>query len=855
MSLSVSLSVSPLSVSRSYARHLNQPGNDYFWIDIDKGESLCPLCKSISNTLLPVADVAPSRSPSEMDVDAEPSTGPAEALRSAWAALQASRERESAIATADTAQAAVDGRFLDFLLANAFFCTSSAAAVADIATADGGSFGFREVDGWLHGRMRSVRGLALVAQAAAHGLVQHVTKALRFPAVPVADGISFAPAPQAVESHGDLLALRQLLALLQRAPQTLRTDATDAFDVGVALPLFAQLWGRELLQREAPTLGASAAACIVRRFDELGRWAKLASALPWPSLHSAAFPDDASPLHVLLQLQRAYDTGGLSGAATSSAPLPVATWHFLSRPLLLSDLTVTLVSSAALVARSEPLRAEVFRRLLLAQLAQTLWDLGAAGDGSAEASSPLSKRPKLTHAEAATDGLERLGERLQRLQRLLPASRDTRAAGLADERSVARHVLSAAVVFVECMLRLDAALQGKSVAELRVAADDDPDLVLVPAAPASDAVPFGAACYTAASVCDYVDSVLRTLLRLPTLDELLVDETDCARWLALWSREAEAFLGCSAANRVEEDVAADVAPKDAAVAVAVVDAASGGARVEVEAPATPPTGDAAAAPAPPAPPAATFLDAEDDFEDLDALNDLEAATFADDAPRAADGDREAGSVNILREATMENLRIFLRTLPVADINTAVQQLVRESRALNAELTTVTADVAQIEVRLGIRAATARPTDERPPPEPQPDAVGDGREADDGGNGEAERGAARTGDDVAAAGATTWAQTARHNAELNESLTQLRSRRGALVRSITRNMGLLMMLMAANDNNISAQQILQGDINIQLAPQPGQRGRLDPNVVFPTGEPLPASLFSCLRRCSNRCPVV
>lgn len=37
------------------------------------------------------------------------------------------------------------------------------------------------------------------------------------------------------------------------------------------------------------------------------------------------------------------------------------------------------------------------------------------------------------------------------------------------------------------------------------------------------------------------------------------------------------------------------------------------------------------------------------------------------------------------------------------------------------------------------------------------------------------------------------------------------------------MALLMMLMTANDNNISAQQILQGDVNIQFAPQAlGQR---------------------------------
>lgn len=833
-------------MSHSYARHLNQPGNDYFWIDIDKGECLCPLCKSISNTLLPVGDAAPTAPAApipEMDVDSELSSGPAEALRNAWATVQTSRERQRA---STTDQAAVDSRFLDFLLANAYFCTSASSADIDIATADGQRFGFRRVDSWLYGRMRSVRGLALVVQAAAHGLVQHVTKALRYPAVLAADGISFTPAPQGAESHSDLVALRQLLALLQRAAQTLRTDEADAFDVGLVLPLFAQLWGRELLQREAPALGVSAAACVVRRFDELGRWAKLACALPWPSLHSAAFPDDASQLHLLLQLQRAYDTGAQGDAAPRSEPLPVATWHFLSRPLLLSDLTVTLVSSVAVVAGSEQLRAEVFRRLLLAKLAQTLWDCRVAADPS-EVSSPLSKRPKLSHSEAAHDGLERLGEQLQRLHRLLPASRGAREGLSVDERSLARHVLSAVVAYVECMLRLTAALLGKSIAELRADADDDPDLVLVPAAPASDAVSFGAACYTAASVRDYVNSVLRTLLHLPTLDELLSDEEDCAGWLALWSREADAFLGCSTANQVDEIIAADDAAKDATAASSTVISAAVAATGSASVPEAPvPPDNVATTALPPGPsPVTAVEDAQDDFEDLDALNDLETATFADDALRATDTDRDAGAVNILREATMENLRIFLRSLPIADTNTAVQQLVRESRGMNAELTTVTADLAQVEVRLGIRAATqtTRPMEEQQQQQRQqqqqpPFATDEGGDEVDGG---ADRAADGAGTAVAGS-TTTWAQTARRNAELNDSLTQLRSRRGALVRSITRNMGLLMMLMAANDNNISAQQILQGDINIQIAPQPGQRGRIDPNVVFPTGESLSTSVF-------------
>lgn len=772
-------------------------------------------------------------------------------------------------------QSTFDRRFLDFLLSNAYFCNSSSQSVQDIVTSVDNSsvtFGFRDIDGWCNGNMHTVRGLSLVVQSTAYSVLQHVTKFLRYPAVKSAsEPTVWSTSVQSQESQSDTVSLQMLLSLLSRSSRTLfAVDPSDHKLLGrgrnffrnVAVPFLCQLLGRKTMVHNEVVNDS----CFVQPFRDMSRLCRLAAHLPWPGLNSATqFPDPASILYLLHELQRRYDTG-VCGSGDKEM-LPDNTWHFCARPLLQTDLNCTLVTSLILFpSSSESIllnasQKKVFTLLLLAKIAQLLMEPQAlqcvtAGkeateiEGMSPIAAHVAKKAKLFHADPNAVGIfHSLDKSLRHLQGLLCDTLhvSTWPSG-GNDLQLLRYVMSGVVVFVECLIRVTAATRSLTVSQLKEQQQKRSKSfcgILQPLEHQNGHEKENEAQYELSEVNRYVEEMLESVLGLPGLEQLLLSEDSieqesngiAVEWCKLWAEEVRDFYvaefstdtfssrkyGTTDKIDIQGSVVATPLNVEGSKGRPVMDVDEAEEHLPISSgfganDLSTPTRSEITTAVPSAAPTQ-----EEEFEDLDALNALE-----DSAARGRtengnnnendDDDDDDEAANLLRIATMDNLRSFLvsfnaltgtpatnaQNLP--DIHTAVQYLVRRSRSLNEELQTVLESLTRVETQMGMRQGQTQPLTTAADHTPANNNIGNNADA-----------SAPTADNTGD-GIVSWSETQRVNTERAILRQELRRQRRSLILQVTRHMSLLMMLMAANDRHVSVSQIVSGEVDIQLTTQ-------------------------------------
>lgn len=641
-----------------------------------------------------------------------------------------------------------DRRLLDFLLSNAYY-SSSQSSNAEIRDSKGNVFSFRNVDNWYYGKMHSIRGLSLLVQATAYSVLQHVAKAVRYPAVPIMGSSKasaestdeYAVAAQSVESNSDLLSLKILVNMLSRVPYTILKSKQPSgerfidcdFAQHLLLPFLSQVYGRSAVQ--------NILSGKILTYREMDRTTRLATRLPWSCLNSSLpYPDDVSKLHVLLKLQQIYDTqssdGKVEGEGSDKTKLPLNTWHFCSQPLLLADLQVVLCSSIAVFGESRNAAnlKEVWNMILQAKIIQCLMEPGAnlSLDENVDLTSPvtptpISKKAKFSHHDGSSDlgaGSDNMSlsfveygktlVSLQRYSRGLPYSEPDVSSYAALK--LLRHVLSSLVVFVECIVRLSAAIQGFSVGDFKSRSDNASLLSLFPENKNIDSTM--AATYSLKSVWNYANALLVHALNLNPLSRIISkptdvqDSNDIWKWCEVWISEVKDFHApVDIPDLTVNEFSTEHFVTEAEALIANVDlrgtipgalsSSSFGEGLNF----SPEDTHTVNADPSPIDREQSATDAMDDYEDLDALNDMEV----NNVDNVTTENDENGVPDIVREATMENLRSFLRSLPannrhnnVPDLNAAVQTLAHTSRTLNAELNVANQNVSRLELELGIR---------------------------------------------------------------------------------------------------------------------------------------------------------
>lgn len=175
----------------SFARTLNQPGNEHFWIDIERGESLCPLCKTITNVLVPLPSASPavpgSSEGSAVEISPTKSDGVIQVKDSSIQSVVEKLLKHLVRLSKETTQGmhgqqrnnVEDIRFFESLLNMTHYLSQHGYDYNTVFSADK-QFNFRDVDRLYQGRMMRIRHLSSAVQAISYTITQSVVKHWKF---------------------------------------------------------------------------------------------------------------------------------------------------------------------------------------------------------------------------------------------------------------------------------------------------------------------------------------------------------------------------------------------------------------------------------------------------------------------------------------------------------------------------------------------------------------------------------------------------------------------------------------------------------------------------------------------------
>ncbi len=446
-----------------------------FAIDVMKGECLCPLCKAVSNTILPLEDLRLNKNSLvgfEQDSDNEESDFPTESTPTAlsFSEIMNSYGEMSSIHSwlkrcIRKYRVKNSIRFRDERFHSNLLAFQSALHVADNDVRSIQGLTMHEIEGWFHGNMRALRCFFGTSSAIAHTINNMSNRNLRHWALGLEHGIGTtavaANSWKVVESDYNMS--RQLLGLVSRMSSLFSKDL-GMYHRMLISPVLSLMLGKD------HTISPSTSSKAIQRSDPnlVSQWRHLLRTLPFQAVHSVDFPDLPTVFEVLQQARATFDATSEDDNAT---PVPDVEelfsselWGFSHGPLLTQDLSVFAIVLYGLLENEAAYKASLLL-ILVAKVCQLLLEPEATGldahacNGSNDSADMQKKRPKFQ----ATSNLElefvQLSVQLRLLQEHLCRDANTplastHASSSRDDSELLLYVCNGLVPFLEYLCRI-----------------------------------------------------------------------------------------------------------------------------------------------------------------------------------------------------------------------------------------------------------------------------------------------------------------------------------------------------------------------------------------------------------------
>jgi hypothetical protein len=492
-------------VTDSCSQSVNGGRNDYA-IDVSKGEILCPLCKSMSNVILPLENTKLNKNELlgfEQDSDNEESDFPTENPPATMTVTEIIGSYGEMTPIHSWYKNCLrkyrvkkpirlrDERFHANLLGfqSELFIESS-----DLKSIKGVKA--HEIDDWFHGNMRALRSFFGTSSAIAYTILNMTNRNLRSCAFIAADQTSSTPnaaassADNAVAVVGswstgnmETTLCQQLLGLVSRMSSMFCKDIAMYHRMLVS-PILSLLLGKDY------TVSPSVSTKAIERNDPnlVSQWRHLLRTLPFQAVHSIDFPDLPTVLEVIQTARKTFEGDSNDVDELFSSEL----WGFSHSPLLTQDLSVFVIILYGLLEDVAAYKSSLLI-ILIAKICQLLLEPEATGletqacNLAPDSTEMQKKRPKLQGSSTLSPQLSTLGKHLRQLQQQLCRDANTPLVDYkeGDEYELVLYVCDSLIPFLDYYCRLydllGFPLNNQAIESARqvLVQPDQDDLVLV----------------------------------------------------------------------------------------------------------------------------------------------------------------------------------------------------------------------------------------------------------------------------------------------------------------------------------------------------------------------------------------
>jgi hypothetical protein len=443
--------------SASYSRVMNGARSaESFSLDIQKGECLCPLCKSVSNVVLPLVDQLSYSANSMINFEADSDEDSTESNPSPTCAVN---EVSTSLSPHEVFAMANDFtklhqsltervcrlrvkrniRMMDMRfhsnISTQFDSLSVVSAEKKAAGFD--RLSLSDFDSWFNGNMGSLRSFHATCSSVAYSLVSLSSRHLRTSSDKSVDQTNLLSAYVAWKlSDSDNSFARALLGLVSRS-MSIFSKKVAILDKLLVHPFFSLLLGIDRsLKSNSP---------LVQQICQSMR------SLPFHAVHSSVLPDSSTLLN---GLQKAVQQCG-EGVLTSEL------WGFSHNPILTQDLSILVLMAVTMYPRDRQSELQLSMMLLvLAKIAQSLLEPRCTGvlsqcgchEQDRDCDSQSSKRARLSPSSELG---ENTGTALRRWQVLLCKQANTPLfVDVIDERELSLLVADSILPFLELLCRI-----------------------------------------------------------------------------------------------------------------------------------------------------------------------------------------------------------------------------------------------------------------------------------------------------------------------------------------------------------------------------------------------------------------
>lgn len=485
----------------SYSRVLNGERSlmDHS-IDIKKGECLCPLCKSVSNAILPIEDLKLNKNSLlgfEQDSDNEESDFPTEATPNALSLseVMTSYGEINSIHTwlkQSLRKYRVKKRIRlhDEKFHAEILSMQSALCVVEEGDRERGSTGgerskeiksmsgvtIRDMDKWFHGNMKALRSFFSTSSAIAYSLMNSTTRNLKnFALSTDQSSTSMTSSSSMTESwnlpESEKILNKQLLGLVSRMSSMFSKDL-GIYHRMLVSPILSLLVGKDYMLSPS-TSGKSPTNTTIAEIERknpnlTSQWRHLLRTVPFQAVHSVDFPDLPTVIEIMKVARTTFEApenGNVLEELFSSE-----LWGFAHSPLLTQDLTIFAIVTYGLMEDEAAYKTSLFI-ILIAKVCQLLLEPEATGlqEQACNISRDPSdtqekiKRPKLSQeSPEMIQELSVLGQHLRQLQQRLCRDANTPllhvhqdpAHSIEEDCELVLYVCDALIPFLEYICRL-----------------------------------------------------------------------------------------------------------------------------------------------------------------------------------------------------------------------------------------------------------------------------------------------------------------------------------------------------------------------------------------------------------------